>query len=65
MVQSLSVALPVGELNAGTEYTGTGALKTAFTRTGQWTVSGALLDGMTSAKRYVNQTVYDDEKVRA
>jgi len=40
-------------------YSGTGALKTDFTRTGNRTVIGALNDGKNSIKRYFINNFYD------
>lgn len=43
-------------------YTGTGALKTDFTRTGKRTKMGALQDGKNSIMRYVLNHFYDGHK---
>lgn len=43
-------------------YTGTGALKTDFTRTGKRSVAGLLQDGMSSVKRMVNSVLLDKDK---
>jgi phosphatidylinositol 4-phosphatase len=40
-------------------YSGTGALKTDFTRTGKRTMAGVLSDGMNSVKRYVLNNLWD------
>ncbi|KAN0066273.1 Phosphoinositide phosphatase sac1 [Thecaphora frezii] len=40
-------------------YSGTGALKTDFTRTGKRTKEGALQDGLNSITRYVKNNFYD------
>ncbi|KAI1910273.1 Phosphoinositide phosphatase sac1 [Ophidiomyces ophidiicola] len=40
-------------------YSGTGALKTDFTRTGQRTKAGILLDGNNSLTRYIRNNFYD------
>lgn len=40
-------------------YSGTGALKTDFTRTGKRTLQGALQDGVNSMIRYVRNNYYD------
>lgn len=40
-------------------YSGTGALKTDFTRTGKRTILGALNDGRNSIKRYFINNFYD------
>jgi hypothetical protein len=42
-----------------TEYSGTGALKTDFTRTGKRTYMGALQDGYNSAVRYLKNNFMD------
>lgn len=41
------------------EYSGTGALKSDFTRTGQRTVVGLMRDGYNSAMRYIKNNFYD------
>ncbi|KAJ2340165.1 Phosphoinositide phosphatase sac1 [Coemansia sp. RSA 2671] len=43
-------------------YSGTGALKTDFTRTGQRTKSGALQDGRNSVERYFRGNFFDGER---
>eukprot|EP01016_Furgasonia_blochmanni_P005984 TRINITY_DN12372_c0_g1_i2.p2 TRINITY_DN12372_c0_g1~~TRINITY_DN12372_c0_g1_i2.p2 ORF type:complete len:147 (+),score=13.62 TRINITY_DN12372_c0_g1_i2:65-505(+) len=43
-------------------YTGTGALKTDFTRTGKRTRKGALQDGRNSVMRYILNNFYDGYK---
>jgi len=40
-------------------YSGTGALKTDFTRTGKRTILGALNDGKNSLTRYFINNFYD------
>lgn len=40
-------------------YSGTGALKTDFTRTGKRTLAGAIADGVNSLKRYVLNNLVD------
>lgn len=42
-----------------TEYSGTGALKTDFTRTGKRTIVGAMWDGINSATRYFKNNFRD------
>ena len=44
------------------QYTGTGALKNDFTRTGKRSVQGMATDGLNSMKRHINKTFRDDEK---
>ncbi|KAL6043805.1 Phosphoinositide phosphatase sac1 [Balamuthia mandrillaris] len=44
------------------QYTGTGALKTDYTRTGKRSVKGTMTDGVNSAKRFVNKQFKDDYK---
>jgi hypothetical protein len=41
------------------QYSGTGALKTDFTRTGQRTKAGAIQDGVNSVVRYVKNNFMD------
>ncbi|CED84124.1 Putative phosphoinositide phosphatase [Phaffia rhodozyma] len=43
-------------------YSGTGALKTDFTRTGKRTKAGALQDGVNSVKRYVFNNFFDGNR---
>ncbi|KAJ2269300.1 Phosphoinositide phosphatase sac1 [Coemansia sp. RSA 451] len=43
-------------------YSGTGALKTDFTRTGKRTYMGALRDGRNSVERYVRGNFFDGER---
>ncbi|KAI8324609.1 hypothetical protein GQ54DRAFT_296117 [Martensiomyces pterosporus] len=43
-------------------YSGTGALKTDFTRTGKRTKAGALQDGRNSVERYVRGNFFDGER---
>ncbi|KAJ2065596.1 Phosphoinositide phosphatase sac1 [Coemansia sp. S146] len=43
-------------------YSGTGALKTDFTRTGQRTKAGALQDGRNSVERYIRGNFFDGER---
>ncbi|KAJ1742929.1 Phosphoinositide phosphatase sac1 [Coemansia sp. RSA 989] len=43
-------------------YSGTGALKTDFTRTGQRTRLGALQDGRNSVERYIRGNFFDGER---
>eukprot|EP01119_Soliformovum_irregulare_P024132 TRINITY_DN8582_c0_g1_i1.p1 TRINITY_DN8582_c0_g1~~TRINITY_DN8582_c0_g1_i1.p1 ORF type:complete len:1118 (+),score=325.37 TRINITY_DN8582_c0_g1_i1:40-3393(+) len=43
-----------------TQYTGTGALKNDYTRTGKRSVKGLATDGLNSMKRYINKTFQDD-----
>ncbi len=50
---SLRIAWVANANSISLEYTGTGALKTEFTRTGNWSMGGALSDGISSAKRYL------------
>eukprot|EP00002_Diphylleia_rotans_P009445 TRINITY_DN1967_c0_g1_i1.p1 TRINITY_DN1967_c0_g1~~TRINITY_DN1967_c0_g1_i1.p1 ORF type:complete len:569 (-),score=118.76 TRINITY_DN1967_c0_g1_i1:120-1826(-) len=45
-----------------TQYSGTPALKTDFTRTGRRTYRGAIDDGINSLKRYVLNNFYDGER---
>lgn len=45
-----------------TQYSGTGALKTDFTRTGKRTTQGALWDGWNSAVRYVKNNFADGRR---
>lgn len=45
-----------------TQYSGTGALKTDFTRTGKRTKQGVLKDGMNSAIRYIKNNFFDGER---
>ncbi|KAJ1979863.1 Phosphoinositide phosphatase sac1 [Dimargaris xerosporica] len=45
-----------------TAYSGTGALKTDFTRTGQRTKMGALMDGVNSTVRYIKNTYLDGRR---
>ncbi len=40
-------------------YTGTGALKTDFTKTGKRTIKGALQDGKNSIERYFLNNLFD------
>jgi phosphatidylinositol 4-phosphatase len=40
-------------------YSGTGALKTDFTRTGKRTKAGALQDGVNGAMRYIKNNYFD------
>jgi len=40
-------------------YSGTGALKTDFTRTGKRSTSGLLLDGQNSVERYILNNFFD------
>ena len=40
-------------------YTGTGALKTDFTKTGKRTIFGAINDGKNAVQRYVLNNFYD------
>ena len=40
-------------------YSGTGALKTDFTRTGVQSVSGLLKDGQNSVERYIKNNFFD------
>eukprot|EP01114_Cavostelium_apophysatum_P012537 TRINITY_DN2828_c0_g1_i1.p1 TRINITY_DN2828_c0_g1~~TRINITY_DN2828_c0_g1_i1.p1 ORF type:complete len:1101 (-),score=229.55 TRINITY_DN2828_c0_g1_i1:34-3336(-) len=44
------------------QYTGTGALKTDFTRTGKRSMMGIASDGINSLKRFVNKTFQDDDR---
>ncbi|PRP89541.1 hypothetical protein PROFUN_00805 [Planoprotostelium fungivorum] len=44
------------------QYTGTGALKNDFTRTGKRSVKGMATDGLNSMKRYINKTFQYDEQ---
>ncbi|KAJ2723355.1 Phosphoinositide phosphatase sac1 [Coemansia sp. Benny D115] len=43
-------------------YSGTGALKTDFTRTGKRTKAGALQDGRNSVERYIRGNFFDGER---
>ena len=43
-------------------YTGTGALKTDFTRTGKRSTAGLLKDGQNAVERYVRNNFYDQTK---
>ncbi|KAJ2462009.1 Phosphoinositide phosphatase sac1, partial [Coemansia sp. RSA 2320] len=43
-------------------YSGTGALKTDFTRTGQRTKAGAIQDGRNSTERYIRGNFFDGER---
>ncbi|MGC7380955.1 hypothetical protein AB5N33_22555, partial [Xanthomonas citri pv. citri] len=43
-------------------YSGTGALKTDFTRTGKRSVEGALQDGLNSLTRYVKNNFFDGSR---
>jgi hypothetical protein len=43
------------------QYTGTGALKNDFTRTGKRSVKGIAADGINSMKRYINKTFQFDD----
>ncbi|KAJ3212994.1 hypothetical protein HDU82_000003 [Entophlyctis luteolus] len=43
-------------------YSGTGALKTDFTRTGKRTIGGILADGANSAMRYVKNNFFDGQR---
>jgi len=43
-------------------YSGTGALKTDFTRTGKRSTAGLLQDGQNSVERYVRNNFYDQTK---
>lgn len=43
-------------------YSGTGALKTDFTRTGQRTKQGAAQDGVNSVMRYVKNNFFDGSR---
>lgn len=45
-----------------TQYSGTGALKTDFTRTGKRTRKGALQDGLNSMVRYVKNNFLDGSR---
>lgn len=45
-----------------TQYAGTGALKTDYTRTGKRTMMGALNDGLNSAVRYIKNNFYDGDR---
>lgn len=45
-----------------TQYSGTGALKTDFTRTGKRTTQGALWDGVNSAVRYYKNNFRDGQR---
>ena len=42
-----------------TAYSGTGALKTDFTRTGKRTKAGLLQDGVNSVMRYMKNNYFD------
>lgn len=44
------------------QYTGTGALKTDYTRTGRRSVRGTITDGVNSTKRFMNKNFKDEEK---
>eukprot|EP01104_Vermistella_antarctica_P012946 TRINITY_DN382_c3_g1_i1.p1 TRINITY_DN382_c3_g1~~TRINITY_DN382_c3_g1_i1.p1 ORF type:complete len:1343 (+),score=272.19 TRINITY_DN382_c3_g1_i1:297-4325(+) len=46
-------------------YTGTGALKTEFTRTGRRSLKGAVTDGFLSTKRIMNQKFNDGDRMEA
>ena len=43
-------------------YSGTGALKTDFTRTGKRTFEGMLQDGLNSASRYIKNNFFDGSR---
>ena len=43
-------------------YSGTGALKTDFTRTGKRTKEGAVQDGINSVMRYLKNNFYDGSR---
>ena len=43
-------------------YTGTGALKTDFTRTGKRSMKGAMADGMKSATRLMHKNFRDHQR---
>jgi hypothetical protein len=43
-------------------YSGTGALKTDFTRTGKRTKEGAVKDGINSVMRYLKNNFYDGSR---
>ena len=43
-------------------YTGVGALKTDFTRTGKRSAKGAMADGVKSVSRIYQSTFFDDDK---
>lgn len=43
-------------------YSGTGALKTDFTRTGKRTKEGAIQDGINSVQRYIKNNYYDGSR---
>ncbi|XP_066975235.1 phosphatidylinositol-3-phosphatase SAC1 isoform X1 [Macrobrachium rosenbergii] len=45
-----------------TEYSGTGALKTDFTRTGKRSYMGALKDGVNSGIRYIKNNFFDGDR---
>jgi hypothetical protein len=47
------------------QYTGTGALKNDFTRTGKRSVKGMATDGINSMKRYINKTFQFDDMRQA
>ncbi|KYR03090.1 hypothetical protein DLAC_00582 [Tieghemostelium lacteum] len=44
------------------QYTGTGALKTDYTRTGKRSMKGTMTDGVNSVKRYIHKNFKDDDK---
>jgi hypothetical protein len=46
-------------------YTGVGALKTDYTRTGKRSAKGVVADGVKSAQRYIQSSFNDDERQSA